>query len=99
MIGFQQTAVKVHPKEKYVSVRVVRSGHCDAKASVFYCTEEVKDSVNAALEVEDFEPIKKAELDFDKGEIEKTIEIKLIEKDEYELEEEQVYLMFRVRLF
>lgn len=56
--------------------------------------------MNAAAEAEDFEPIRKAELEFDVGELEKQIDIKLAEKDEDDIEEEgQIYLVFNVKLF
>lgn len=50
---------------------MIRHGACDSKASIFYSTEEVQDSMNSALEIEDFEPLRRAELEFDRGEIEK----------------------------
>jgi hypothetical protein len=37
--------------------------------------------MNAAIENEDFDPIQKGELSFDKGEIEKSFEVKLIERE------------------
>jgi hypothetical protein len=61
----------------------LRTGNCEQKSSVFYSTEELKSRENSAREDEDFEPIRKAEITFDSGEIEKTIEIKLnIEDDD-----------------
>lgn len=90
----------MHPKDKYASVKVIRTGDCDNKVSVHYSTEELKDHTNIAFEDDDFEPIKKAELTFDKGEIEKVIEIKLnVEEDEDDEEQENIYLVFGVRLF
>jgi hypothetical protein len=55
--------------------------------------------LNSAVEVEDYEPIRKGELEFDKGEIEKIIEIRLAEKDEDDLEDEEIFIVFGVRLF
>eukprot|EP00347_Sterkiella_histriomuscorum_P006709 403351736 len=99
IIGFKFTSVKVHPIERNVSLKVTRIGDANHKASVYYCTEEIKDNLNAAAEAEDFEPIRKAELEFDVGELEKQIDIKLVEKDEEEIEEEgEIYLVFKVRL-
>ena len=44
--------------------------------------------MNSALEIEDFEPLKRAELEFDRGEIEKQIEVNLAEKDDEEVEDD-----------
>ena len=71
IIGFTLTSVKIHPRERFVSLKVFRMGDSSMKASIFYCTEEVKDSLNSAIEGEDYEPIRKAELHFDEGELEK----------------------------
>lgn len=63
-------------------LKVLRLGDCMIKASVCYCTEEAKENLSMAIEGEDYEPIKKADLDFDTGEVEKHIIIKLAEKVE-----------------
>ncbi|CDW75956.1 na ca-exchange isoform a [Stylonychia lemnae] len=100
IIGFKQVSQKIHPRERYVSVKVTRMGDTNSKASVFYYTDEIKDNVNCAVEGEDFEPIRKAELEFDIGELEKQIDIKLAEKDDDELDEDdEIYLVFNVKLF
>lgn len=66
---------------------------------MYYSTEEVSESMNSALEGEDFEPLKRAELEFDRGEIEKQIEVKLAEKDDEDVEDDEVYMVFAVKLF
>lgn len=100
IIGFKFMTVKVHPRERYVSIKIIRMGDTNSKTCVFYCTDEIKDNLNSAVEGDDFEPIRKAELEFDIGELEKQIVIKLVEKDDDEIEEEdEIYLVFNVRLF
>ena len=73
VIGFKSVVVKVHPRERYVTLKILRLGDCSTKASVFYKTEDIKENMNSAVEGEDYEPIKKAELEFDHGEVEKQI--------------------------
>ena len=36
VIGFKDTQFKVHPRELYVSLKVLRTGDCKEKASIFY---------------------------------------------------------------
>ena len=74
-------------------------GDCSNKASVSYSTEDIKENLSSAVEGDDYEPIKKAELEFNSGELEKQIQIKLVEKSEEQIEEEEIYLVFRVTLF
>ena len=46
------------------------------------------------MEGEDYEPIRRIEMEFDKGELEKHIIIKLIEKEIEEIEETEIYMVF-----
>ena len=95
-IGFHSSKITCQSKNKIVKVKAVRKHGCDGIVKVKYQVKEADEKVrNSAKQFQHFIP-KTETLIFENGEIEKEIEVKLIEQDDEDPDRDDI---FQIKLF
>ena len=93
-LSFENRSIKVIAQTKLAKVRVVRQNGCDGKISCEFKTIALDDTPHTATAGIDFKETT-GTLDFIHGEIEKEIEVVILEREDVEKRDE----MFGVKIF